>query len=820
MGNNTSSIKKAEYPEQGFFESYIFLKKIKDHTYGKATLLQDKTTRELVALKEIFLKSPNEFYREIETFKQRCKVSHPNVVQLHSYYSKIEDNLCASFYRILLVIDYFDQDFEKEITAKKVNSEYFKEEHLWYLLKSILSALEFLQKNGIAHGDLKPSNILISRLGSYKIAEQSLFGNAFSSYMQQLSGSDDVRAYLSPSLIESLFNQELHPHHDAYKSDIFSLGLSVLHAATLTDCDEFFNWSNCRLEVDALQKRVNSLKEHYSAQFQDFIESMLTLDEGKRPSAAYLLGRLTGLQQQQMTTQIESKTSTSTGKSQPEPTQKHDVGSSNQKSQRSTKKPRIPQYISTSNAELAVFDAEPVTNKLNVRLRGNAVSGKVDLEASMLCPPEDPDNSHLYYTGHESVVLWSGGKSLATQQVSANKKEPDNISNFQISQPVTQPPQQDFQMQLPAVQISNSKFATSKLMNVSYNPPEEVSRILDEYRVKDVLHGAKNDDKSLLKTEFSQNPGMFQLHGGVSSNPILLMDNNSQSISEITLNNSVNLLATDRPLQLFDLQQQHKSSPDFSSQLPTYKSSPEVERILQEVRNRSNKTTNTNNSNAFLIQNKATSSFVQSAAGNYNKLDSLQYSLSYQQQGSGVRPNDSSKIIEQSIRNLQKDFKEIVITHPNEVSTTSKTDMLESYYEKISQASKFDLVTQSMKSLGGGNNMKTGYSIGNYSTTENAEKVMNHQSCLKNDKENYSERVENLPYSLAFKSKSEKQDGLMLQDLENSKKYSTKYHTNTLYNPLQPLSLNHSGHRRQISTSRTRKYFLFVLVITLYYCIN
>ena len=811
MGNNTSSIKQAQYPEQGFFESYIFLKKIKDHTYGKVTILQDKTTRELVALKELFLKSANEFYGEIETFKQRCKISHPNVVQLHSYNSTIEENLCASFYRILLVIDYFDQDLEQEINRKKANSEYFKEGHLWCLLKSILSALEFLQQNGIAQGDLKPSNILISRLGSYKIAEQSLFGGAFSSYMQQLSGSDGVRAYLSPSLVQNLSNQELHPNHDAYKSDIFSLGLSVLHAATLTDCDEFFNWKKCKLDIDALQNRVNSLRDRYSPQFQDFIESMLTMDEGKRPSAAFLLGHLTGLHQQQITTRVESKTATPAGKFQQEPTHKPDVGNSNKKSQRSSKKPKLPRIILDADSEFDAFDAEAGSTKLNVRMGGSAVSGKMDLDTTVLHPTEDHD---AFYTGHESVVLWSGGKTLATQQASASKKEADGVTNFQISQPVIhkqQLHQQDFQMQLQAIQIPNpSVDSNSRLINGSYNPPEEVSRILEEYRVKDAVSAAKNDDTSLLTTCFYLNPGKDQLKEGVSFTQALSMEYNSgmNSLSEITLNNSVNFSTNEKPLQLPDLQKQRKNGCDYSTQLPTYKPSSEVEKILQDVKNRSNKSLSTNNSNALsFIQNKATTSFIQSAAESYSRLDSSQHSLSYQQ-GSEFGPNESSKIIEKSIRNLQKDLGKISSAHLREAGTTNNSVSLESYYEKISQASKFDPETKNMRNFGGGNDNKTGFSIGNYSTAS-AQKAMSHQrgyTFLGHNKENYSEGVGTLPYSIAFRNNSDKQEGLVFHNLENSKDYSTKYPTEALNNPLQPLAMNHSDHRRQLSTSRISKY--------------
>ena len=50
--------------------------------------------------------------------------------------------------------------------------------------------------------------------------------------MRMLSGDSDY-GYLSPSLFHELRRNVLHPRHQPVKSDVYSMGMTLLHAATL-----------------------------------------------------------------------------------------------------------------------------------------------------------------------------------------------------------------------------------------------------------------------------------------------------------------------------------------------------------------------------------------------------------------------------------------------------------------------------------------------------------------------------------------------------------------------------------------------------------
>ena len=277
---------------QEFVKNYQFLRRIKDPRYGEISVLQDKFTKELVALKELLSKSTRDFEKDINSLRIRYKTSHPNIVKVLGYTSKSEDNFCASVHKILMIVEYLENDLEKEITLKKNQNSFYKEDQLWYLLENIVKALALLQRNEVPHEDLKPSSILISKMGVYKIAQHNIAGTTIPAYHQRLSGMSDGRTYLSPALLSNLQRYELKPNHNSWKSDVFSLGMIVLHAATLSSCERLYDWNNNTLNYNQLQERISSLKPRYSQNFQDCLHMMLDNRENTRPDFIKLEARI------------------------------------------------------------------------------------------------------------------------------------------------------------------------------------------------------------------------------------------------------------------------------------------------------------------------------------------------------------------------------------------------------------------------------------------------------------------------------------------------------------------------------------------------
>ena len=62
-----------------------------------------------------------------------------------------------------------------------------------------------------------------------------------SSYMRFLSEKDHI-CYLSPAEVRSLKNKLHNPKAKPEKSDVFSLGMTLLEASTLSDVQECYNF--------------------------------------------------------------------------------------------------------------------------------------------------------------------------------------------------------------------------------------------------------------------------------------------------------------------------------------------------------------------------------------------------------------------------------------------------------------------------------------------------------------------------------------------------------------------------------------------------
>lgn len=119
------------------------------------------------------------------------------------------------------------------------------EGRVWKMLVELSSALEFIHNNGILHLDFKPSNVLLTREGSLKVAD---FGMSIFLHPHGTSASrcptptyddpQEVPLFPSPLLDrelegdrEYLCPEVLHDAAPGPEADVYSLGILVLEAA-------------------------------------------------------------------------------------------------------------------------------------------------------------------------------------------------------------------------------------------------------------------------------------------------------------------------------------------------------------------------------------------------------------------------------------------------------------------------------------------------------------------------------------------------------------------------------------------------------------
>ena len=178
------------------------------------------------------------------------------------------------------VLELAEKDWEQEIISRGNQRKFYSEFDLINIMFGLVETLSLLQKNHITHRDIKLQNILLLN-NTYKICD---FGEARKLsqkgvIVQPVRGSE---LYMSPIQFFGLDKKLDYVQHNTYKSDVFSLGMCILFAATLSD--------DCLYEIRELTNMaeiekilMKYLRRKYSTKFIHLLLILLEIDEKNRP---------------------------------------------------------------------------------------------------------------------------------------------------------------------------------------------------------------------------------------------------------------------------------------------------------------------------------------------------------------------------------------------------------------------------------------------------------------------------------------------------------------------------------------------------------
>ena len=174
-----------------------------------------------------------------------------------------------------------ERDWDKEINVRSEYSLYYTEKEIINIMNQLISTLSLLQKFHITHRDIKPQNILVLN-GKYKLCD---FGEIRvlkrdGLIVQRVRGSE---LYMSPILFRALHNDLIQVKHNTYKSDVFSLGMCLFFAASLT-----YGGVDSIRELDDMNEIKNILFNYLGTRYSEklilLILMMLEVDESIRPN--------------------------------------------------------------------------------------------------------------------------------------------------------------------------------------------------------------------------------------------------------------------------------------------------------------------------------------------------------------------------------------------------------------------------------------------------------------------------------------------------------------------------------------------------------
>ena len=261
-------------------DEFIKLKKIGEGSFGKIFKAKWIKNNQNYAMKEmhfqtednfLFLQKKMKLIMDLEK-KSKCD----GIIKIYGY-SQLKKKKDYYFYEIMELAQW---DWEQEINIRKKLKKYYSEKELFSITKQLIKTLSFLQKNHITHRDIKLQNILLVN-NKYKICDfgESRTLNQKGIIVQPIRGSE---LYMSPILFSGLNQKLSHVTHNTYKSDIFSLGMCILFAATL-DCNSLYEIREMNNMIKIRNVLMEYLSKKYSSNFIEIILCLLEVKEKKRP---------------------------------------------------------------------------------------------------------------------------------------------------------------------------------------------------------------------------------------------------------------------------------------------------------------------------------------------------------------------------------------------------------------------------------------------------------------------------------------------------------------------------------------------------------
>ncbi len=142
-----------------------------------------------------------------------CLLAHTNIVTVHDF--EIEGDYAY------LVMEFVDGLNLSELLAR-VEGGYLTYAEAAHMVSSLAKALHYAHENGVLHLDIKPTNIMIDRQGTVKLAD---FGMATLASAAGYGGArGGTVGYMPPEQVEGMLVDE--------RADIFSLAVVLRQALT------------------------------------------------------------------------------------------------------------------------------------------------------------------------------------------------------------------------------------------------------------------------------------------------------------------------------------------------------------------------------------------------------------------------------------------------------------------------------------------------------------------------------------------------------------------------------------------------------------
>ena len=260
---------------------------IDDDRLGRCTLYQQEgegPDLPLIICKEKILANQKELENHKSWLETRKKSKGYFLVPLIDYEAKEVSNLCATHYSLKVYLPFTEDNLENQIRIQSTRKQLLSETDMTFALYQSLMGLSQLHALNSVHGCIKPAWIVRTKIG-YSLLEDPLKERK---ELYDLSNRENI--FASPEQFAEASKFKV-GNYDRSKTDIFSLGLTLLAAASLEPISEIYEAKTQTVNFGILNTKLAHLERLYPTNplFCSSVRLMLERDEFKRPSAERLL---------------------------------------------------------------------------------------------------------------------------------------------------------------------------------------------------------------------------------------------------------------------------------------------------------------------------------------------------------------------------------------------------------------------------------------------------------------------------------------------------------------------------------------------------
>ena len=248
---------------------YSFREKVYHTLYGDLILVHDLQKNKTMALADTFSTQEQQLQARIETVNSIKDLKHPHLLEI-GVVPLNQAEIFMNYFKLNQIFEYHSLDLHTDFKWRKLNGkDFFTEADISDLLQQIVSALAFLQSNGVVHGGVNMYSIVVDTTQNkriYKILPP--FGLKGQDNFQQViqMGPLAKGIFLSPVELSKLKEKRLVgitvPSINSHKADVWALGCIILGLLRNSSSDNLFDYIKFELETEGLEMSLKGLKEH------------------------------------------------------------------------------------------------------------------------------------------------------------------------------------------------------------------------------------------------------------------------------------------------------------------------------------------------------------------------------------------------------------------------------------------------------------------------------------------------------------------------------------------------------------------------------